>query len=203
MCTLRVFLAAFALGAAPVAGAQVTAAFASVPARLSSRPDTQIIVARRFAGNRDVSLHYDKSAGVTTVAVAPFNPGGGLDLRISASFAGRAPHKAPTSVRFVFASSAFEWIYRGRSGLKLALPDATILNFTSERLWKTGSESLHDQGIGPVAIEVMTFEIPWTDVQHLVQAGSAIGMLGPTVIELTPRRVAAIADLVNRAAPAQ
>ncbi|HKT08816.1 MAG TPA: hypothetical protein VJR24_13025 [Gemmatimonadaceae bacterium] len=201
VCALRYVILAVAVAAVPAAGAQSSAEFASGPAGVTSRPDTQIIVAHRLAPNRDVRVHYDKSRDLTTIEVKPFNPGGGLDLRIAASFIGHTPNDRPVSVRFVFASSSFRWIYGDHWDLRLALPDATILHYTGERLWKVGSESHFDQGISQIAIERMTFDIPLADVQRLIQAGSAVGMLGPTEIELTPRRVAAIADFVNRITP--
>src|SRR5579862_8272295 len=190
-----------ALAAAPAAAAQSTGAFAAAHAGVSSRPDAQIIVAHRLAPNRDVQVHYDRSRDLTTVHVKPFDPGGGLDLRIAASFIGRTPRGTPDSVRFVFASSSFNWIYGRQWDLRLVLPDDSILHFRGERLWKVGSESRFDQGISQIAIEIMTFDIPLTDVQQLIRAGSAVGMLGPTQIELSPRRVAAIADFVNRITP--
>lgn len=196
-------LAAAVLALPGAARAQSTAALAATPLTgLRSRPDTQIVLAHAVAANRDVETDYDKSRNLTTVEVKPFDPGGGLDLRIAASYTGRAPNAKPDSVRLVFVSSGFRWTYGARHDLTLALPDASILHYGGSRVWKSGTESHPEREIGPIAIEIMTFEVPWADVQHLIRAGSAVGMLGPTQVELGPRRVAAIADFVTRIAPA-
>lgn len=171
------------------------------PGALRARPDTQLILARRFAPSRDVETTYDKSRNLTTVKVKPFDPGGGLDLRIAAVYIGHAPRATPASIKFVFHSSAFHWTYGYQHDLVLALPDASILHYVGDWQSKHGTERLSEPNLGPIAIETMTFEIPLADVQHLIQAGSAVGKLGPTEIDLGPRRVQAIADFVRRITP--
>lgn len=197
------FLAACAVAVPCAMQAQATAAFAATPAGLSSRPDTQIVLARGAAPNRDVHTAYDRSRDLTTIEVEPFDPGGGLELRIAASYIGHSPNERPASVRFEFRSTSFGWAYRDHNNLALALPDASILRYTTGRAWKVGTEAHTEPNVGPIVAEVMTFDIPWADVQHLIQAGSAVGMLGATQIELSPRRVAAIKDFVSRIAPAR
>ena len=197
----RFVAVAIAIAAASPGHAQSPAAFTSTPRGPGLGPDTQLIVAHPPAENRDVSTHYDRFRNLTTVAVKPFDPGGGLDLRIEASFIGRQPNETPATVRFVFTSTSFGWIYGDDWALRLALPDASMLHYAGERLWKVASESHFDARTSTIAIEVLTFDIPLADVHHLIQAGSAIGMLGPTQIELTRRRVAAIANFVSRITP--
>lgn len=68
--------------------------------------------------------------------------------------------------------------------MALALPDASILRFKGQRLWKVVSQPEADPTFGELGVEIITVAMPWRDVQHLIAAGSALGMLGPTPIGL-------------------